>query len=241
MRILPVSDPVAAEVELRKALSLGVPDAQVLPDLARAMLFLGQPNKITEQFALITLPEPVGQADLRTTVAAAYVQQREPGRADEALATALRAQPSYPPALMLLSSMKAAKGDIDGALEPLDRILSRDPGNAQAGVAKGYVFWLGRQDGAAALQAHRKVLEAHPDNVPARAEVVTILFREGQRDDARQQFELLKKQAPKHPETMFFDAQFAYVDKEYKRARTRRRAAECVARSCSRPRTCGGG
>ena len=217
--LLAASDPVAAEVELRKARSLGAADVQVLPELARTMLLLGQPEKITAQFALITLPEPEAEADLRTTVAAAYAQQRQPARANEQIAAALNAQPEYAPAQMVLSRMKAANGDIDGALALLDKVLSREPGNAQAGLAKGYVLWLGRQDAAAALAAYRQVLEANPNNVPARAEVVTILFRQGQRDEARQQFELLKKQAPNHPETQFFEAQVAYIDKQYKQAR----------------------
>ena len=216
--LLEDGDPAAAEVELRKAEELGLKE-QVAPDLARAMLLLGQATKVIEQFADISLREPTAQAELKTWVASAYSQLGKLPQANEQIAAALRAQPLNPAAVMVQARMRAAEGDVDGALAMLDSVLAGEPGNEQVGVAKGYLLWLGRNDAAGALEAHRKVLAAHPGSVPAQAEIVTILFRQGQAAEARQQFELLKKMAPQHPETVFFEAQFAYVDKQYRRSR----------------------
>lgn len=217
--LLADGDPVAAELELRKAREHGMPDDKVLPDLAHAMLLLGQPAKITAQFGSTKLTDAAAQAELQTWVAAAHAQLGQLDRANEALGAALQSNPNYAPALMVQARLKAGAGDIDGALQLLDGVLAREPGNEHAGVAKGYLLWLGKGDATGALQAYRQVLEAKPGHAPAQAEVVTILFREGKSEQARQQFELLKAAAPNHPETLFFEAQFAYVDKQYKKSR----------------------
>lgn len=217
--LLEEGDPAAAEVELRKAEELGASKEQLAHDLARAMLQLGQAPKVIEQFAELSLRDPTAQAELKTWVASAYSQLGKMPQAYAQIAAALRAQPLNPSAVMVQARMRAADGDVDGALTMLDRVLASDPDNEQVGVAKGYLLWLGKNDAAGALAAHRKVLAAHPGSVPAQAEVVTILFRQGQSAEARQQFEQLKKTAPQHPETVFFEAQFAYVDKQYRRSR----------------------
>ena len=217
--LLESGDPAAAEVEFRKAVEAGADEDQTLPALARAMLLLGQPAKVILQFGEVKLRTPSAQADLLTWVAAAHAQLGHTEQAEAAVAAALQAQPQHAPAVMVQARLRASAGDVDGALALLDALLSREPGNEAAGIARGNLQWLGKGDAAAALQTYRKVLAAHPGSASAQAEIVTILFREGKFDEARQQFAALKKTAPNHPETLFFDAQFAYVDKQYKASR----------------------
>lgn len=217
--LLEGSDPAAAAVELNKALENGASDEQVFPVLARAMLLLAQPAKVTSQFGAIVLRDPVAQAELKTWVAAAHAQLGNLDRANAEIVAALQAQPTHASAAMVQARLKAQAGDIDGALQLLDAVLAKEPANEHAGVAKGYLLWLAKSDAAGALAAHRKVLAAKPGTAAAQAEVVTILFSQGKAAEARQQFELLKKMAPNHPETLFFEAQFAYVDKDYRRSR----------------------
>lgn len=212
-------DPAAAEIELRKSLELGGNQAEVAPSLAQAMLSLGQSGKVVSQFGAMNLQDPAAHAKLRTTVAGAHAQQGDLDAAKRELENALRTQPGNAAAMMVQARIQAGEGDVDGALARLDKVIAADPGNEHAGVAKGYLLWLGRKDGPAALAAHRKVLEANPGSVAARAEMVTILFRQGQVADARREFETLREKAPRHPETVFFEAQFAYLDKQYGRVR----------------------
>lgn len=217
--MLEEGDPVAAEVELSKALELGASQNQVVPSLARAMLALGQSSKMISQFGDLNLQDPAAHADLRTTVAGAYAQQGDLASAKRELESALQAKPDNAASLLVQARIKTSEGDVSGALALLDKVIASDPANEHAGVAKGYLLWLARQDGAAALAAHRKVLEVNPRNVAARAEVVTILFRQGQVAEAKTEFEKLREQAPRHPESVFFEAQFAYLDQRYSRAR----------------------
>lgn len=217
--LLEAGDPAAAEVELNKALEDGATQEQVFPLLARGLLLLAQPAKVVAQFGTVNLRDAVAEAELRTWVAAAYAQQGNLDRANEQLAAALRSQPLHATAVMVQARLKAAAGDVDGALQMLDAVLAQEPANEHVGVAKGYLLWLGKNDAPGALAAHRKVLAAKPATAAAQAEIVAILFSQGKAAEARQQFELLKKMAPNHPETLFFEAQFAYVDKQYARSR----------------------
>lgn len=217
--LLEDGDPAGAEVEYRKAREQQAGDDRVVPGLARALLQAGQGSRVLTMFSSTHLSEAAAEADLRTTCGAVYAQQGDHARADAELAVALRAVPLYPPAVMVQARMLADAGKVDEALALLDGVLAQDPGNEQVGVAKGYLMWLGKRDAQGALQAHRRVLAAKPGNVAAQSEIVTLLFAQGQHAEARQAFEALRKIAPKHAQTLFFDAQFAYVDRQYGRAR----------------------
>lgn len=218
--MLAAGDPVGAETELRKATERGAAEIDVVPELARAMLLLGQAGRVIAQFGSVTLGNPGAQASLKTTLAAAHAQQGDLPKADAEISAALAAVPGHAPAMIVQARMIADSGDIDRALAVLDAVLAKDPTNDQAGVAKGYLLWLGKGDADAALAAHRQVLAAKPATVAARAEIVTLLFSQGKTAEARKEFELLRKAAPNDPQTAFFDAQFAYVDKDYRRARS---------------------
>ncbi len=56
--LLQQGDVVAAEVELRKALAAKHPGNVVIPDLARAMLMLGQAKKVVDEFGCDPLRQP---------------------------------------------------------------------------------------------------------------------------------------------------------------------------------------
>jgi len=217
--LLESGDPVAAAVELRKAQELQAPDEQVIPDLARAMLAMGEEAKVIVQYNNMRLKDDVATADLQTTVATAYAVQSDPAKAREAAGMALQAKPQFAPAVILLARMKAVEQDFAGALELLDQVLAKEPDNQRAGVLKGELLANGKKDVAGALEAYRKVLAANPESVSANTSVTTILFEQGKATEAKAQLEELKKYVPNHPETLFLQAQIAFADKDYKHTR----------------------
>ena len=91
--LLETGDPVAAAVELRKAQELKAPDETVLPDLARAMLLIGEESKVIAQFGDLRLRDSDATADLLTTVAAAHVLGNDLDKARAALRAGLQAKP----------------------------------------------------------------------------------------------------------------------------------------------------
>lgn len=217
--LLEQGDPVTALVELRKAQELRVPDERVVPDMARAMLAVGDGDKLIAQFGALKLTDPVAAADLRTTVATALGIQNNLDGARAAIAEALRLKPGYGPALLIQARLEAAGGKVDEALTLLDQSLAADPASERTGVFKGELLLQSKQDPEAAKAAFRAVLKSTPDSVAARAAVANILFQQQKLEDSRAEFVLLKKSAPNHPETLFLEAQLAFADKDYKKTR----------------------
>jgi putative PEP-CTERM system TPR-repeat lipoprotein len=217
--LLQTGDMSTAELELRKALELGGAEDRVLPDLARAVLLSGKPDKVIQQFGASRLPSGAGLADLKTWVASAYAQMGDQVNTQAALDQALAAVPLHPAAVLVRARLLARDGLYDAALALLDQVLAKDPTNALVGAAKGQLLLLGKNDEAGALVAHQAVLAANPTNPAALAETATILFRQGREQEAREQVKKLQAAAPKHAEAQFFEAQFAYVDKDYPKAR----------------------
>ena len=217
--LLESGDPVSALVELQKAQELQARDEQVIPPLARALVAVGDETRLLAQYNDTRLADPLAQADLLTSIASAHLLRNDAVRGAERVDAALRLAPGYAPASVLQARLKAAEGNFDEALAVLDGVLAREADNERAGVFKGEVLWFGKRDRDAALASFRRVLEKHPKSVAAHTSTVTILNEQGQRDAAKAQFAEMKKVAPNHPDTLFFEAQFAFGDGDYKRSR----------------------
>jgi cellulose synthase operon protein C len=212
-------DPVNALVELQRAQDAQLPDSQVMPEIARALLAAGEPTKVITQHASLSLPEPEAMADVKTSLASAYAANGNPELARGAVAAALAAKPGYAPAVVVGARLIAADGDIDGALRQLDQVLAADAGHEAAGLLKAEMLLRAKNDPAGALERYLKVREANPRSVPAHSAIVNLLIEQGKGPQARKEFEQLKQQAPNHPETLFLQAGFAFDDQDYKASR----------------------
>ncbi len=217
--LLASGDPSGAAVELRKARELQVDDDRVVPDLARALLQNGEAPKVLSLFADTKLKGDEPAAWLATAIAGAHASQGQTEKASEAVAVALKAQPSNAGALTLQARLKAAGGDAEGALAILQEVLSRNPGELDANLFKGDILRLARNDVAGALAAYQQALTSHPEALLAHSSAMTVLMQQNRKDDAKVQFAAMKKVSPNHPETLFFEAQLAYSDKDYKATR----------------------
>ena len=217
--LLESGDVAGALVELRKAQELQVPDEQVVPVLAQAMNLAGEESRLITQFAQLQLKEPAAAADFKTSLATAYAVQNDAEKARAAVQEALRAKPGYAPALIVSARLAAMDNDTDGAISLLNQVLTAEPTHERAGVLKGELLLIGKRDAEAALAAYRQVLSAHPKSVSARSAITNILIGQQKLPEAKAEFELLKASAPQHPETLLFEAQFAFGDKDYKKTR----------------------
>lgn len=217
--LLESSDPIAAMVELRKAEALSVEPDLVVPQMARARLALGETSGLISQSSKLQLKDPAANADLYTSLAAAHASQADPDAARQAIAVALRSKPDYAPGLVVQARLEAESGDVDAALAQLDALLAKDPLQEAAAVLRGDLLLVAKNNPAAALAAYEKALAANPQSLKANAGVITLLLRQGKLDQAKTQLATLKKAAPQHPETVFFEAQIAYMGKDFKRSR----------------------
>lgn len=217
--LLRMGDANAAAVELEKAHEAGQADDDVVPELARVMLELGQTKKLIERFADTTLARPASIADLKASLAVALWQQKNMVGAKAAVSDALAAVPTHGPATLLQANLKAADGDIDGALSDTRSILSRNPKDLQAQQFLGVLLLHGKRDPKAAMEAFSKAVEIEPRFPPAHKALVTLHLQNRDIAGAKQQYEALKKALPNHSQTLHTAALLAYMQEDYPAAR----------------------
>jgi cellulose synthase operon protein C len=217
--LLQAGDPAAAIVELNKAQELKAAEALVFPDMARAMLMMGDHLKVIDQFAAVRLKDPDSAADLLTSVATAYGIRRENDNAREAVAAALATKPGFSPATLVLAQLLATDGKAPEAVALLDKTLAADPSDEPAGVLRAEMLWRYIKDTDAAAKGYLAVLEKKPDSLGAHTALITLYNGLGKKEESKTQFAALKKALPQHPETLFYEAQNAFASQDYKTAR----------------------
>lgn len=217
--LLEGGDPVTALVELQKAQELQIADELVIPEIARGLLMVGDETKLLSQYGGTTLKDDAANADLKTSLATAFAVKTDLPSAKRLAEVALRLKPGYPPALIVQARIAASEGHIDDALTLLNQVMAAEPGHERAGILKGEYLLRAQRNPEGALAAYRQVLASHAGSVGARSAVADILFQQKKVPEARAEFELLKKAAPEHPETILMQAQLAFVDDDLKATR----------------------
>lgn len=208
-----------AEVELQRALELGYPAPKVTPLLARSLLAQGKPARVTATFADVEWPDAEASAELKVTLAQAWMAQGSLDDAAAAAAAALRLQPQLASAVLVDARVKARQGDLDAARKQVDELLARDARNAEAWTLKGDLLLAGSKDHAAAIDAYRQAATVQPDNVPAHAALISLYLVDRNLDAAAAQLEQLKKAAPKSLQAAMLDGQVALAKGDLQHAR----------------------
>jgi len=217
--LLEDDQPAAAAIELQKALELGAPEAKVVPLLARAKLGTGATREVTLAYGATRLDDAHASADLKTTVATAFLLLGDKAGALDTVQAALREWPQYAPATLLLAHLSAADGDGARALALADEVLARTPKDGKALALKAALLRSVNNDADGALAAYRAAVAADPRQAAAHAEIIAMLLERHDVAGAKEQFAQLAKALPNHPTTLLYDARLAYLDKDYTRAR----------------------
>lgn len=212
-------NPAAAEVELRKALSLNFDPDQVIPQLAQAMLKQGQVKKLSDEFGSRRLARPASNADFLTTLYTAWSAQGKTEEANAALTAALAADPSYPLAVLASARQLASKRDFTGAMALADQVLAKSPTHPDAWKLKGDLLLIADPKSDQPLEAYGKAIASDARFLPAHFALLTVQLQRANLDDAARQLEQTRKVAPQHLQTKFFEAQLAYYRKDFKTAR----------------------
>ena len=216
--LLKQGDPRAAEVEFRKALAAGHPVQKVAPELAKAMLTLGQHTKLVDEYGKSVFNAPDADSSLQTSLAVAYTALGKPEQAQLALTSALAANPQYAPASLIAATLQATLRNYDAALQMVEKILSKDVSNAEAWKLKGDLL-SAKNLPAAALDAYRKATTIDPSFTPANAAAFAVLMGQGQLDEAAKELARLKATSPDGIQTKYLDARLSFARADYKGAR----------------------
>lgn len=217
--LLKSGDPASAEVELSKAIELEYNKDAAYPLLAKALLMQGKHRKLVDEVTPAKVSAPTAKAEVLTAVAMAQSALGKPDLARTALDAALAADGEFADALLLQARQKAGSGDAQGALAIADRVLAKSPKNHEALRLKGDVQLVERKDADAALKSYREAVQAKPDYLLGYTSLMAVLIARQDMTEANTTLEQMKKIAPAHPQTRYFEAQLAYLNKDFKRAR----------------------
>ena len=183
---LDLSDPLAAEKELKIARVLGTDRAVVNPLLAQAYLAQGRYDDLLADIPATAVRPDEQVADL-VARAGAYLAQGDLAEAGASLQDALRAAPGEQGLTnglaVGLARLAAAQGQLHPALDRLDAVLAAAPRTVDALTAKADVQRrLGNVDGA--LQTIDAAVAAAPFAIPVRMERANLLIRLGRFKEA---------------------------------------------------------
>ena len=217
--LLDGGDPGAAEIELRRALELGQPESQVVPVLARALLATGQGAKLITLYGALSWSDGAATASLKALVAEAEATQGDLAAARASLGQALRALPGHEPSLRLQARVTAVAGDVPGALQQIDALLASQPDSAEAWLLKGDLLARGQADPAAVLAAYRQALAVRPDLAGAHAALIALHLAQRDHAAAATQWQAMHQLLPRHPQTLLYEGQLAFIDGKLPRAR----------------------
>jgi putative PEP-CTERM system TPR-repeat lipoprotein len=215
--LLEAEDPGSAAIELGKANDLRYSPDAVTPLLARALLMQGHAEKVINEYGAATLSTPAATAELKTTVASAFLARSQRPQAEAALQAAFQAMPDYAGAMLLRARLQASEGDIAGALATVERTLGKASEDADAWALKGELL-LRKGDQEKAIEAYRKALAARKDSLAAHGAIVSIYLSRNDLKAAKAQLEELKKLRPNHPEARYLEARWAFQSGDYKTA-----------------------
>ena len=186
------------------------PAADLPGPLAAAMQQMGAASKDADKSdkPAVTVTTPDARVHLQTILGKAQLALGNFDAAGAAFAAAVAAEPDYPPALLGRARLAAGTGDLPVALTLVDSALAKSPKLADGWAFKGDIqLAQGQQDDA--LASYRKALDAKPDYLPAHAAIVSLLAQQGKLEDASKQLGAMRKIAPKHPDTLYLQAQLA--------------------------------
>ena len=217
--LLDRGEPAAAQIELQRALALGLPNVQVAPALARSLLLQGEHAKLLSQFGSLLPDDPGVRADLKSSVAHAQAALGELDAARANLRSALLALPDFEPALLLQARVTAVTGDLPAALALINALLARDPKSAEGWLLKGDLLGRTQAEQGPVLQAYRQSLALRPGHPDAYASLITLHLAGREIEAARLQFEAMRRALPEHPQTLFYSGQLALENGDLAQAR----------------------
>jgi len=186
-------EPLSAQKELEKALSLGMNRDKVAPMLGKAFL---QDNKF--QQALDAMPMPtVGQPSvaLMANRGAAFMALGKQAESKKEFESALKIDPKSVEALIGLAQHAKSSNDSAGAARHLDQAIAANPTNVEALLAKGDLLRTENKN-AEALVVFDQALKIRPDLVAALISKAMIHISEQKFDIAAQDVATARKIAP---------------------------------------------
>jgi putative PEP-CTERM system TPR-repeat lipoprotein len=217
-------DLTGAEIELKRATELRYSTDEIALEASKILLRKSDFKKLTDQFSEVTLGRTAANAELKTNIAVAFAAQNLPEKSRDAITKAIELQPDSLPAQLTRALLKAEQKDFDGAIAVLDAVLSKNPRKFDALRLKADVQLKGKNDTLAAIATYKQALAVQADSAELHATLISLYLSQENAKAASDQYVAMKKELPEHALTRFFEAQLAFANGDYPRARELSRA-----------------
>ena len=206
MALLEQADPRAAELELSKALELGLDPNVVVPVLARVWLQIGRFKDLVETYGATELTRPTASAELKAALAHAHANLRNPAKARELAAAALQTDPKSAHARVLQAQIMMSDSKVDEAQKLIESVLADHPQSVDAWEQKGDILLMARADVAGATQAYEKALAVDSRRLTVHAKLISLGIESKDMALAQSRLDDLVKAAPGSLPRLYFEA-----------------------------------
>ncbi len=219
LSLLKNGDVTSAQIELNKAVGLGLTSDELQIALARAALEKGDDaDKIVTQFGSKQLSSPPMQAELRAMVGMAQFSQNHQKEARNAFTEALALDPANVTAILGMARFAVAEQDLAKALSLVDTALGSSPSSSEALIFKAELL-AAEGKSAPAEQAYRDAIRVAPNQIAPRVSLIALLVKYQSLDKASGEVAALAKIAPKDPRTSYAKALVFVGQKKFAEAR----------------------
>ena len=183
----------SAEKELRKAMSLGMSSARVLPDLGQTLLQLGQFQRVLDETKQLSADK--NSAEISTLRGSAFLALGKAKEAKDLFEQALKEKPDFPDALIGLAKYSLYERDLEAAMRFAEQAVARNPDHADVWLFKGDLLRAqGKTD--LALAAYDQVVKLKPNSSSAYINKASIEIITGKFEAAQADIEAARKVAP---------------------------------------------
>lgn len=211
-------DVASAEIELGKAMELGLASDEVQVAVARTLLAKGDTGKVIAEFGPKRLASPARQAELRALVGLAQLARNRREDAQATFSEALALDSNSVNAKLGMARFAGSAQDLPTALTWVDKALAAAPANFEAHLVKADLLAAQGQAGPAE-KAYRDSINAAPDQVAPRFSLISHLMRSRALDKAGAELDALAKIAPKDLRTIYARALLLLEQRQFPQAR----------------------
>ncbi|MBK9361204.1 MAG: PEP-CTERM system TPR-repeat protein PrsT [Rubrivivax sp.] len=213
------SQAAGALTEFNKALELGVDDERLHGQHAKALLANARYQELLKRYEEPRYKNPRVQAEVWTAVAVAHLRYDRVAKAEQALTTALQADPKFGWALVTKARIAASGGRSEDALSLAQQAIDTGRVNGEAWHVKGVILQRTRNDLAGAEAAFKESIKDPRFATVAQLALANLYAAQQRIPDLKELLTTLTRSKTHSPIADLVAAQIAYLESRYEAAR----------------------
>jgi len=207
----------AAEIELHKAIDLGVNKSYVAGVMGQALILQGNYNKVIDNIQVANGDKGKVAADIYNVRGDAYLALSKTDKAKSEFEKALKEYPDSVDAYLGLGHVAEVSNDLNLALQQTETALSKDINSSKSWLMKARLLRdLRKSDDA--RSAYNRVLQIDQKNITAHLGLASMALNAGRLDTAKAEVDAAVKIAPKALAVQYAVAVIDFKRGEYKNA-----------------------